>query len=263
MKITGRCERERRQRLKRVSTKVVIDIVTGVVLHRESYLYSGPWALLTHDEFAPDVSHFRFYEDGTESGSSPVADEDTNVTGRNVDSDSQIHLRLMVDELGDGDIGGASTDDYDLQFRMNGGGSWVVPTGATTLVQIDTASSLTDAGATTNRATNGLTDGAGSFIAGEQCEANAEVTDFEHTANNFTEHVWALLLISADLSDTDFIEFRLRLNAGNPGMGNTQVPRITVTKTAAGPGDDEIAMAAQPQGQQEPVHEPNEVVGYD
>jgi hypothetical protein len=218
--------------LKRVSTKVVIDIETGVVLHRESYLYDGPWALC-HDEFLPDVTHFRFYENGTESGSSPVANEDTDVTGRNVDSDSQIHLRLLVDELGSGSISGGATDDYDLQFNINAAG-WVVPTGATSGVQMDTASSLTDAGDTTDRATNGLTVGAGSFIAGEQCEANAEVTDFEHTADNYTHHVWALLLISADLSNADSIDFRLRYNGGNPGMDNAQTPNITVAKTAAG-----------------------------
>jgi hypothetical protein len=220
--------------LKRVTTKVVIDIETGVVLHRESYLYSGPWALCGHDEFAPDITHFRFYEDGTEAGSSPAAGEDVNVTGRGVDSDSQIQLRLLMDELGAGDIGGNAIDDYDLQYRVNGGGSWITPTGATNRVRMDSGSFLTDGGATTNRGTDGLTDGAGSFVASEQMVSDAELANFELTANNFTEMVWGLLLVSADFSDGDFIEFRLRYNAGNPGMDNTQVPRITVTKTAVG-----------------------------
>lgn len=218
--------------MKRVNTKVVIDLSTGAVLERESYLYPGPWAL-AHNVFEPHVSHFRFYEDGTESGSSPVANEDTNVSGRNVDSDSQIHIRLMVDELGGGDIAGDAADDYNLQFNINAAG-WVIPTAATAGVQMDTGSSLTDAAATTNRATNGLTDGAGSFVASEQMESNAELTDFQLTANNYTDMVWALLLVSADLSNADSINFRLQYNGGNPGMDNDVTPNITVAKTAAG-----------------------------
>ena len=217
-----------------VNTKVVLDIESGDVLRREGYWYEGPWAL-AHDVFAPDVSHFRFYEDGTESGSVPAAAEDTNVSNRDVSAgDSQIHIRLMVDELGAGSIPGAATDDYDLEFNINAVG-WVIPTGATTGIQLDTASSLTDAAATTNRTTDGLTNGAGTFIAGEQCDANAQVTDFLHSADNYTEHVWALLLVSADLNNGDSIDFRLSYNGGNPGMDNTQVPNVTILKTAAGP----------------------------
>ncbi len=207
------------RKLKWVNTRVVMDIATGRVLARE----------------------------------------DTNVVDRDVDSDSQIHLRLMVDELGAGAIPGNSTDDYELQFNINATG-WTVPTGATTGVQLDTSSSLTDAGATTNRGTDGLTDGAGTFQAGEQCDANAEVTDYLHAADDFTEYVWALLLISADLNDTDSIDFRLRYNGGNPGMDNTQTPNITVSKTAA-LGADEQAAARQ-HGQVNPVIMEDEVVPY-
>jgi hypothetical protein len=136
-----------------------------------------------------------------------------------------------MDELGAGDIDGNTIDDYDLQYRVNGGGSWIVPTGASDRVRMDAGSSLTDGAATTNRGTDGLTDGAGSFVASEQMVSDAELTNFQLTANNFTEMVWGLLLVSADFADGDFVEFRLRYNGGNPGMANTQVPRITVTKT--------------------------------
>ncbi len=184
------------------------------------------------DKFVVTCAAFRFYEDGSESGSSPVADQDTNVTGRNVDSDSQIHLRLRHDETGAGSIDGATTDDYALQYRLNGGGGWQSLTTSTEFVQADSASTLVDGVASTNRATNGISDGGGSFIAGKQEETNG-IIDYQLTANNFTEHVFALLLISADLADGDFVEFRCQLNGGNPGMTNTFVPRITVTKTAA------------------------------
>jgi hypothetical protein len=139
-----------------------------------------------------------------------------------------------MDELGSGDIDGNTIDDYDLQYRLNGGGSWIVPTGATDRVRMDSGSALTDGAVTTNRGTNGLTDGAGSFVASEQMVSDAELANFQLTANNFTEMVWGLLLVSADFVDADFVDFRVRYNGGNPGMANTQVPRITVTKTAGG-----------------------------
>jgi len=183
------------------------------------------------DKFVVDFDAFRFYEDGTESGSSPIAAQDTNVTGRNVDSDSQIHLRCRVQETGAGSVGGASTDDYQLQWRKNGGGSWTDVTASSLNAKADTASQLTDGSATTNRATDGISDGTGSFIAGEQEEGDGEIEDFEHTADNFAEHVYALILVSVDLADNDFLEFRMRLNAG--AMDNSVVPRVTVAKTAA------------------------------
>lgn len=215
-----------------VNTKVVYDIETGAVLEREGYLYDGPWAL-AHDEFVPDANAWRFYEDGSESGSSPVEAEDTNIAARDVNSDSQVHIRYRVEEVGAGSISGEATDDYVLQYRLNGGGSWIVITTITNRVQMDASSSLTEDGATTNRATNGISDGAGSFVAGIQKEDDAEVTNYQLTANNFTEHVWALLLVSADFTDADFAEFRLTLNGGNPGMTNSVMPRITVDKAAA------------------------------
>lgn len=183
------------------------------------------------DKFVVDFDAFRFYEDGTESGSSPIAAQDVSPTGRNVDSNSKIHLRCRVQEVGQGTLAGATTDDYNLQYRLNGGGGWTSITGATTQVQADSGSSLTDGGATTNRGTDGITDGTGTFFAGIQESSDSELTDFQHQADNFTEHVFALVLISADLVDNDQVEFRLALNGGNPGMDNTATPSITVTKT--------------------------------
>ena len=79
------------------------------------------------DEFKPDANAFRFYEnDGSpsESASTPIAAEGVNVTGRNVDSDSNLHLRCRVEEVGAGAIDGATTDDYHLQARKNGTGGY-------------------------------------------------------------------------------------------------------------------------------------------
>lgn len=184
------------------------------------------------EAFLPAANAFRLYEDGTESGSAPIADQDIDIN-RNVEANSQVHLRMRVDEIGSGSAAGEATDDYALEVSINAGG-FVAVTGASTGVQSDSGSSLTDGVATTNRATNGISDpGGGSFIAGEQEEINGVIEDYQLTADNFTEHVWALLLIAADLSNGDTLDFRVTLNGGAPGMTNNVVPRITAEKAAA------------------------------
>ncbi len=182
--------------------------------------------------FAPAANAFRLYEDGTESGSSPIDSQDTDIT-RNVDANSQVHLRIRVDEVGAGSVGGEATDDYALEVSINLGG-FVAVTGASTGVQADSTSTLTDGGATTNRATNGISDpGGGSFVAGEQEEVNGVIENTQLTADNFTEHVWALLLVAAELSNGDTLDFRVTLNGGDPGMTNNVTPRITAQKASA------------------------------
>ena len=179
--------------------------------------------------FTPVVNAFRFYEDGTESGSTPLAAQDTDYE-YTITGDTKFHLRYRIDETGAAD--GAATDDYRLEMSYNGG-FW---TGFGTYVAVDTASSLTDGAATTNRAApNGISDpGSGSFVAGEQEEGNAVVEDHQLTASNFTEHVWALKLIYADLTTGGKIIFRVCLNAGSPGMTNNVSPIMSVVKVAAG-----------------------------
>lgn len=180
------------------------------------------------DKFVITFRAFRFYNDGSESGSSPLADQDVNVTGFNVDSNNQFHLRISLEETGSGDIGGATTDDYGVQKRFNGAGGWETITASTSIIRTDTNSDLTDTDPTTNRAT-GITDGAGSFFAGIQEEGDSEITDFEHIFNDFTEHVLAFEAVSADLANADFCDFRVILNGSI--VTNSVVPRITFTKT--------------------------------
>ncbi len=181
--------------------------------------------------FDPNADAFRFYSDGTESGSSPKAAQDIDIT-LDPTGDAQFHLRYRVQN--DGSLAGATTDDYALQVSKNSG-SFVAVTGSSSNVQSDTASGLTADGATTNRGTNGITDGTGSFVAGEQEETNGVIEDRQLTASNFTEHVWACKLIDADLGAGDTLDFRVTLNAGSPGMTNDVMPRITT------PGGDDLA----------------------
>ncbi len=173
--------------------------------------------------FDPDSDAFRFYSDGTESGSSPKAAQDIDIE-LDATGDAQFHVRYRVQNQGA--AAGLTTDDYALEVSKNSG-SFVAVTASSSDVQSDTASGLTADGATTNRGTNGITDGTGSFVAGEQEETNGVIENHQLTASNFTEHVWACKLIDTDLGDGDTLDFRITLNAGSPGMTNTVTPRIS------------------------------------
>lgn len=182
-----------------------------------------PWIAGGGAMFALHVQHFAFYEDGTESGAVIIGSEDTNITRDNT-TDSDLHLRLMGEEVNA--AGGDAADDYTIQYQVNGAGGWTTVTATSARCQTDTASDLTDDGATTQR----LTGGSGSFIAGIQEEGDGEVTDFEHTLSNFTEHVWALTLIAADNADADTLDFRLQRNASISSITMNVTPRITIDK---------------------------------
>lgn len=181
-----------------------------------------------HAVFTPDADRFRFYEDGTESGSSPAGGEDADVSRNNI-TDNQVHLRYRVQETGA--VSGSSGDDFTLQYDVNSLDVWVTITASSSRVQADTGSALSDGAASTNRATNGIADGTGSFVAGEQEDGDGEITDHLLTASDYTEHLWALKLISAANSDGDSLDFRMRENGGN--MSNSVTPRITISKIAS------------------------------
>lgn len=179
------------------------------------------------DFFTPVVQAFRFYDDDAgEATSTPLANQDTNVT-INVDSGNvpfQLRYRIQATTA----VAGSSSDDYALQASVNGGAFATVTT--STADVIASASGLTNDGATTNRATNGLTDGTGSFVAGEQC-TDGTLDNFALTASNFTEIVYGGTVVAADVEDGDTIDFRASLNGGTPGMTNSVTPRITVQKS--------------------------------
>lgn len=194
---------------------------------RNSGTSGRKWFYWTIEEaavaFDPDSDAFRFYSDGTESGSSPKAAQDIDIE-LDATGDAQFHVRYRVQNQGA--AAGLATDDYALEVSKNSGGFAAV-TAASSDVQSDTASGLTADGATTNRGTNGITDGTGSFVAGEQEETNGVIENHQLTASNFTEHVWACKLIDTDLGDGDTLDFRITLNGGTPGMTNTVTPRIS------------------------------------
>ncbi len=206
---------------------------------------SEGWAALTIAVVGPVIepNAFRLYDDGTESGSSPKAAQDVNIE---LDStgDAQFHLRYRFQN--NTNVSMSTLDDYRLEVSKNGG-SFATVTASSSNVQSDTASGLTDGAATTNRATDGIADGTGSFNAGEQEETNGVIEDLRILFADFTEVVWGCKLIDADVSDTDTLDFRVAYASGgggfgDPGMLNSVTPRITVS-VAPGPNQTLTATA--------------------
>ena len=172
----------------------------------------------------PVQQYFRFYEDGTESGSVAIDTQNTNIT-RSVTADSNLLLRISVTES-DG-VSGAATDDWQLQYSLNGG-TYTNITTSSSVVKAFNSSNLTDAGATTQRlSSNGL-----SWIAGKISE-DGLVDNHQLTAFNATEYLFALTIVSADVSHNNTIDFRLLLNGSDfTSFGGTYAvtPTITVSK---------------------------------
>lgn len=187
------------------------------------------------DSFVPQLIHNRFYQnDGSpsHSDSTPIGNED--IVNINVDvdgGDQPRHLRVSIEEQGAGSAGGMSTDDIQLQFDINDDAVWNNVTASSSRIQSDTDSALTDGGATDNRTSDPISDGIGTFEAGVQEDGNGEITNFELTADNYTEHVWAFNVIAADNSNGDELRFRI-LYAG-VAIGRNFVPRIDIVKSAA------------------------------
>lgn len=166
---------------------------------------------------------FRFYEDGTESGSTASAAQNTNVTRTDGVDSAVVHLRVAIwDGLGGG---GGATDDWQLQVSRNGGAYGNV-TSATSYVQGYNSSSLTDAGSTTQR----LSGATGSFGAGEISE-DGLVDDLLVASSTNTELLYSLTVVYADCSNGDTLDFRVLMNGAT--ITYDRVPRITVAKSTS------------------------------
>lgn len=181
------------------------------------------------DVVLPVAAAYRFYDDDAgEAASTPLANQDTNVTISVDAGNVPFQLRYRIQNAAA--VAGAATDDYALQ-RSHNGGAYATINGATTAV-LASASGLTNDNATTNRATNGITDGTGSFVAGEQ-SSDGIVDNWSLTASNFSELVWGGTVVAADVSNGQTITFRVAFNGGTPGMTNSVTPTITVQKSVS------------------------------
>lgn len=87
---------------------------------------------------------------------------------------------------------------------------------------------LTGGAVTTNR----LGAGTGSFQAGEVCE-DGNVNDIALNASAYTEILYSLKIIAADVVAGDTLRFRVLYNGATTQMTYTQTPTINVIRSAA------------------------------
>ncbi len=96
---------------------------TGAFTWAQTDGVSGSWAYYIIPE-PPTYSQtsWRYYADGTESGSSALANQDTNYTADVSSGDVNLGLRVRLQNSNA--IIGLSTDDYRLQYELNDSGTF-------------------------------------------------------------------------------------------------------------------------------------------
>ncbi len=200
----------------------------------------GPGVFIRIRELQPALTQaaFGFYEDGTESASTAIAAQDTNISRDVAPGNSVLQLRLRLQETNG--ASGAATDDYQLQYSKNGG-AYTNVTGASANVRGFNSASLADGGATTNR----LTGGSGTFLAGVISE-DGLADNHQITRSRYTEYLYSLTLISADLANNNTLDFRVLRNGATINSYSV-TPRINVAKpvipgrfNAVEPGGDAL-----------------------
>ena len=170
---------------------------------------------------------YGFFEEGTESGSVAIEPQDTDATIDVTSGNVVIQARYGLQELAG--VGAYSTDDYQLMVQYNGDPA-VVVNGASSYVQSYNSASLTDSGATTER----LTGGTGSFIAGEISE-DGLVDNLQVTANNYTEIVYSVVVISADLVDADSLGLYVYKNGVSLESYSPNQSSLIIVKSGGAP----------------------------
>lgn len=165
-----------------------------------------------------DVTSWRFYGDGTESGSTALNDEGRNAV---IAWDTPFQLRVKIQN--NGDAGATVLPKLQYRYIKKGTGgttSWEVgdpeadnntqwndlETTSLLLCRAAASSSLTDNGATTERLT-----GANTFVAGKIDEADGTFNSgVSVAAGEETEFVWSLKLLEADKeTDQEAIQFQI------------------------------------------------------
>ena len=176
--------------------------------------------------FTPHFTAYRFYnDDGGEAASTAIAAEDTDINP-NVDADFQYQFRALIEETGNSD--GTTMDDYQVEVDKNSTGFVDLTTTDVGGVRAVDAG-LTNDAVTTNRASEPISDpGAGSFVDGEQSN-DGQVDNRQLTSGNFTEHVYGVEFVAANVANGDTFDFRF---ASPSAIVNIVTARATVVKTA-------------------------------
>jgi len=170
---------------------------------------------------------YRWYEDGSENASADAGCAINTALQRYLDGDQTLGLRIRLQITNA--VSGASTDDFQLQYSKNGGAFTNLTTSTTDVKAVD-STNLTDQAATTNR----LGAGSGSFVAGLVSE-DGLADNKQVTASNYSEFLYTVRLVAANLADNDVITFRVLRNGST--MTYTVTPQVTVKVPGATAGN--------------------------
>ncbi len=174
-----------------------------------------------HTFFDPYTTAYRFYQDGTLASSTALAAQGTNLTPT-VTADYVMQIRIRIQEQG----GLGEANVYRLDYTRNGGAQTQID-GASSFVRSYNGTPADGADVTAAR----LTGGSGSFVTGKYDEGDGVTPSMTLTANNFTEHVWSVVIRYADVGDGDVLTFPVLIDGKT--MTNNVTPTVTITKLQA------------------------------
>ena len=199
-----------------------------VAISDEGYWWSGAVALAGGTPTI-ETDGWRFYADGTETGSVAEANENTDVT---LEVATVYQVRWAVSETGSAVW---TTQDLQLEYNLNSAG-WNDVNATSSVVQ-SAAGGLVEADDTTDRIT-----GQGSFQASEcQDETDGLTAGTDRVDTEYINAVWSFQILAADVVDTDTIQLRITDDVLGWTAENQALPTITVNEAAA---IDHVAVGA-------------------
>lgn len=182
---------------------------------RLTITYTSAWT-------GTQVSYRWFADDAAIASSTALANQDAGWAPL-LTANAQVQLRVRLDETSGASA--TSTDDWQLQYQVNGG-AWNDVTPSSTRVRGYEASTWVTHGAAV--ASERLTGGTGTFVSGE-CADTGTVVDYGLGSGNVTEFVYALEFVFADFTQADVVNFRVLRNGATTGLTYSQTPTATVT----------------------------------
>lgn len=189
---------------------------------------SEQWGCITAGwyelSFSASLDQYRFYADGTESGSTALASQNTAIS-LEVGDTTIFHLRVLMQSLNA--VSGGASDFYEIVRRHNGG-AWANIDTTSSLIQNADTTQFADGAATTSR----LTGGTGTFQTGEAIEnTGISIDNFQLVGSRHTEFLIALKLSGSGLTASDTLQFGIFRN----GLIIPQSVTPTINIVAAAP----------------------------
>lgn len=221
--------------MRKIWTRIVWDRAPDgslVIDERKSefYWHDGPVAE-AHAAANSTQDHYRFYETGTESGSTAIAAEDTDIT-RQTGVGNAFQLRLLVQE------NNGTTDNWTLKLKVSkNAGAYNDVTAASSNVRAIGSALLTDDEVTTGR----LVGGAGPFTAGRVDDVDGALTTSVGIKSEHTEVLFNIYIVDADVADLDTLDFRAYATDDTALDGYNATARATVDQPVVDTSDIEFA----------------------